>query len=474
MKRASSTNKISARLVAAMALNQFDKTQMQHTFADKEASVYACEILGRLIGQTEQKSRATDLVFGTVRNRRAIDMVLGSIADTPAKRISPLLVNIVRLGIYELVYRPETPEYSIINSAAQNTKTVAATKQVGFVNAVLRKIASRIRKREVLISHENVRSILPGNDGIGCQFDRRILPDPEKQPDAYYNIAYSIPRWLISEWLDQYGIEKIKQICIASNRRSSTYLRPNIIKTTAYGLAELFSAARIQFAITPDEQMLRLKQPGNITALPGFDIGLFTVQDSSASRVIRALEPQRGWRILDICAAPGTKTTQLAELTDDKAEIFATDIDPARLEKVKQNAQRLGLSSIALVDYAELYNLTGQQGLFDAVLVDVPCSNTGVMAKRPEVRLRIKQKAIEKLMQTQAELLKTAVDLVKPGGKICYSTCSILKAENQQQIQNFLAETNGLQLVSEQLLLPADGEFDHDGGYYAILKKITG
>jgi 16S rRNA (cytosine967-C5)-methyltransferase len=471
MKRSPSTNKMSARLVAAKALDKFDKTQMQYPSSDGDSSFYVCDILGSLLAQTEQKSRATDLVFGTVRNRRAIDLVLGSVADTPAKRISPILVNIVRLGIYELVYRPETPEYSIINSAAENTKTIAAAKQVGFVNAVLRKVASRIRTRKINISNENIRCILPNKDGIGCQFDRRILPDPETQPDAYYNIAYSIPRWLIAEWLDQYGIDKIRQICIASNRRSSVYLRPNIIKTTAYGLAEILSAARIPYAITSDEQMLRLKQPGNITTLPGFDKGLFTVQDSSASQAVRALEPHRGWRILDLCAAPGTKTTQIAELTDDKAEIFATDIDSARLEKVKQNAQRLGLSSIKTVDYAEFDNFAKQQGPFDTVLVDVPCSNTGVMAKRPEVRLRIKQKAIEKLLQKQAELLKTAIDLTKPGGKICYSTCSIIKAENQQQIQNFLSESSNLQLVSEQLLLPVDDEFDHDGGYYAILIK---
>jgi 16S rRNA (cytosine967-C5)-methyltransferase len=474
MKQASSTTKISARKVAAKALDRFDQVQRQNAPADETALAYAAKILANLLPKTEQKSRATDLVYGTVRNRRAIDLVLGSIADTPAKRISPILINIVRLGIYELVYRPEIPEYSIINDAAENTKSVAEAKQVGFVNAVLRKVASRIQKRKVLISHENIRSILPGKDSIGCQFDRRILPDPETQPDAYYNIAYSIPRWLITEWLDQYGLEKTKQICVASNRRSSIYLRPNTIKTTAYGLAELLSAARIQFKITPDEQMLKLKRPGSITTLPGFDTGLFTVQDFAAAQVVVALEPQPGWKILDLCAAPGTKTTQLAELTGDKAEIFATDIEPARLEKVRLNAQRLGLSSIVVFDYAELDNFAGRKGPFDAVVLDVPCSNTAVLAKRPEVRLRIKQKGVEKLMQAQAELLKTAIDLVKPGGKICYSTCSILKAENQQQIQNLLAESANLQLITEQLILPSADEFDHDGGYYAILKKISG
>ncbi len=459
-------------MVAAKALNQFDAAQKRNASANDIGSTYASDVLNNLFSQTEQKSRATDLVYGTVRNRCAIDLVLGSVADTPAKRISPLLINIVRLGIYELVYRPETPEHSIINDAAENTKSVAAARQVGFVNAVLRKIASRIQDREVLISNEDVRSILPGNNGIGCKFDRRILPDPETQPDAYFNIAYSIPRWLINEWLEEYGLENTKEICIASNRRSSIYLRPNIIKTTAYGLAELLGAG-IQFEITPDEKMVKLKRSGKITALPGFDTGMFSVQDFAAAQAVAAFEPQQGWKILDLCAAPGTKTTQLAELTDNKAQIFATDINSVRLERVKENSQRLGLTCIEVFEYSQLDDIARRQGPFDAVLVDVPCSNTGVLAKRPEVRLRIKQKGIEKLMQTQAELLKTAIDLVKPGGKICYSTCSILKAENQQQIHNFLAESANLQLVSEQMLLPSAGEFDHDGGYYAILKKTS-
>ena len=460
-----STN--SARLIAAKALNQFDAAQKQHAKSES----YAADMLASMIGQTDQRPRATDLVMGTVRNHRAIDLVLGSIADTPAKRISPVIVNIVRVGLYELIYRPETPEYSIINDAAETVKSVAGQKQVGFVNAVLRKITSRIEERSVVICHDNVRSTLPNQNGTGCCFDRRFLPDLDTQPVDYFSAAFSIPRWLVIDWLKQYGLEKTRRICIASNRRSSIYLRPNTIKTTAYSLAELLSVGGIEFQITDDDQMLKLRHPGNITSLPGFDKGLFTVQDFAAAKVVPALKPQPGWRILDLCAAPGTKTTQLAELTKDNAHIFATDINPERLEKVKQNTERLGLTSITNINYNDLKSFTAEHGLFDAVLLDVPCSNTGVLAKRPEVRLRIKQNAVEKLMQTQAELLKTAVDLVKPGGKICYSTCSILKAENQQQIHNFLSESSNLQLITEQMLLPSADDFDHDGGYFAILQK---
>ncbi len=462
-----STN--SARLIAAKALNQFDAAQKQHT----KSGSYAADMLASMIGQTNQRPRATDLVMGTVRNHRAIDLVLGSIADTPAKRISPVIVNIVRVGLYELIYRPETPAYSIINDAAETVKSVAGQKQVGFVNAVLRKTASRIKNRSATISDENVRSTLPNQNGTGCHFDRLFLPDLETQPVDYFSAAFSIPRWLIIDWLKQYGLEKTHRICIASNRRSSIYLRPNTIKTTAYGLAELLSAADIAFQITDDDQMLKLKHPGNITSLPGFEQGLFTVQDFAAAKVVPALKPRLGWRILDLCAAPGTKTTQLAELTKDNAHIFATDIDPKRLEKVKQNTDRLGLTSITIIDYNDLKSFTHQHGLFDAVLLDVPCSNTAVLAKRPEVRLRIKSKTVETLIQTQSQLLKTAAGLLKSGGKLCYSTCSILQQENKEQIAAFGAEFTNFRLLNEELTLPAADDFDHDGGYFAILKKTS-
>jgi 16S rRNA (cytosine967-C5)-methyltransferase len=282
-----------------------------------------------------------------------------------------------------------------------------------------------------------------------------------------------MPSLLIREWLDEFGVDALKQICIASNRRSSIYLRPNTIKINTYHLAEMLTAGKVQNEITPDEKMLKLIRPGSITKIPGFDKGLFTVQNLSAAKAVDAMEPKAGWKILDLCSAPGTKTTQLAELTEDKAKIFATDIDATRLEKVKENAQRLGLSGIEVFDYSQLSQIAEQQGPFDAVLIDVPCSNTGVLAKRPEVRLRIKQKSVENLMLKQAELLKTASDLVKRGGIICYSTCSIMKSENQQQVQNFISENSTLQLVTEELILPSAEEFDHDGGYYAVIKKIS-
>jgi len=207
-----------------------------------------------------------------------------------------------------------------------------------------------------------------------------------------------------------------------------------------------------------------------VPELPGFAQGLFTVQDITASYPVNMLSPAADWRILDLCAAPGTKTTQLAELTGDKAKIIATDTDKKRLEKVTENTARLGLNSISTIEYENLQK-TFDTASFDAVLLDVPCSNTGVLAKRIEVRYRIRPGTIKDLAKTQAELLQTAAAMLKPKGKICYSTCSIQKDENADLIKNFLRLNPAFELESELLTLPSVETFDHDGGYVAILNR---
>ena len=181
------------------------------------------------------------------------------------------------------------------------------------------------------------------------------------------------------------------------------------------------------------------------------------------------MNTQPNWTILDLCAAPGTKTTQLAEFTGDKAKIIATDINPQRLEMVKDNATRLGINSISVIAYENLQKVSIEVGPFDCILLDVPCSNTGVLAKRPEVRLRITPKAISKLTKTQSRLLETATAMIKPEGKICYSTCSIQKAENSELVKAFLQKNRDFKLESELLTLPAAQGFGRDGGYVAII-----
>ena len=447
-----------ARTIAMIVLSGFDPKK-----------TYAGPILNGLLGQTEQKQRATDLVFGTIRNTRAIDMVIAKLADCPVQRIPAKLLGIIRTAAYELIYSPQTGEHSIVNEAVENAKKIAGRKQTGFVNAVLRQLTRQIKNRQIPLSDADVKRTLPQTLSAGCEFDVDILPGPKASPADYYSKAFSLGKRLIADWLTEFGTERTRQICFGSNRRPSIYLRPNTLKTTTEDLAEKLRQADIDSEILPDELMLRIKSPRAVTKLPGFAEGLFTIQDLTASNAVRLLRPQRDWRILDLCAAPGAKTTQLAELTGDMATIIATDIDKARLEKVQENLARLGINSVSVVAYENLEKVAAEIGPFDAVLLDVPCSNTGVLAKRPEVRYRINPSAIAKLTKIQGELLGQAVATIKPGGKICYSTCSIQKEENSELAKEFLQKNRRLKLESELLTLPSAEGFDHDGGYAAVI-----
>ncbi len=448
-----------ARAFAVAVLNQFDPKRS-----------YAGPILDKLLPQTNEKQRATDLVLGSIRNRSAIDMVIAELADCPVERIPAKLLNIIRIGAYELIYSPRTPDYSIVNEAVENAKVIMGRKQTSFVNAVLRQITRHIQNRQVPLSGADTQRTLPQTPSASCEFDTDILPSPKDSPVDFLSAAFSLPKWLISGWLTEFGQESTRQVCFASNRKPSIYIRPNTLKTTAKKLAEKLHTANIDIEVVPGLEMIKIKSPKAITELPGFDEGEFTVQDIAAVQPLRLLQPQRQWTILDLCAAPGTKTTQLAELTGDKAKIIATDIDGERLKKVRENTTRLGIKSIKIISYENLEKTAAQIAPFDCILLDVPCSNTGVLAKRIETRYRITPKAVRKLAKTQAELLKIAASMIKTNGKICYSTCSIQRLENSKLIKDFLQENPDLKLESEKLNLPsAEGATDHDGGYIAII-----
>lgn len=443
----------SARTIAIETLNRCDPQRS-----------YASTVLNKLLSKTDQKQRATDIVLGTIRNRHAIDTVIAAFSGRLVERIPDKLLNIIRVGTCELVYSPATAQHSIVNDAVENARALIGKKQAGFVNAVLRQITRGITNRQIELSKSNPARTLCQSPETGCEFDRDFLPNPESSPVDYLSTVFSLPGWLVSDWLSNFGTELTRLICLASNRKPGIYIRPNSLKTSAQELAEKFRLADIEIDITPQDSMIRIKRPRMITQLPGFAEGLFAVQDITASRVIKMLNPRPDWKILDLCAAPGVKATQLAEITGDSAAIIATDIDAERLKKVDENTTRLGIKSVEVVPYDQLQN-----SKFDCILLDVPCSNTGVLARRVEARHRITPDAIKKLIKTQTDLLNTAASMLNPHGIICYSTCSIQKDENSSLIKNFRQNNPNFILSSEKLTLPSAEHFDCDGGYTAIL-----
>jgi len=452
--------------------------------------------LNEMLPRSSERQRTTDLVFGTIRNRSAIDSVIVTLCNCPIERIPAKLLNIVRIGVYELVYSPATPGYSVVNEAVESAKAIVGRKQAGFVNALLRQIERHIKNRQVPLSQGAAQRILPQSPASGCEFDAEILPPPERGAADYFSIAFSLAKWLVADWLAQFGPERTREICFASNRRPSVYVRPNALRTTVAELVERFRQWGIDFEVSDsaglsqaqelkhddlsdlrfrgvnigEQRLIRVKSPASISELAGFGEGLFTVQDPTAGLAAMLLRPQPGQRILDLCSAPGTKTTQLAEIADDQAQIVATDKDGKRLEKVRENISRLGIKGVRIVAYELLHQEIEENGPFDSVLVDVPCSNTGVLARRIELRYRLRPKMIASLTQIQGELLAAGSNLIKPKGQICYSTCSIQESENGEVVKGFLESDNAFELECEKLTLPSAEGFDSDGGYAALIR----
>jgi 16S rRNA (cytosine967-C5)-methyltransferase len=454
----------SARAAALDVLDRFDRrrTDSRQILHERIDAIHAAG----------PKAAATDIVFGVLRNRSAIDMLIGRCSGLPGRRIRPGVYNVLRIGMYELVFVPSTPEHAVVNEAVNLCHATAGKKEAGFVNAVLRNATRMIRRRNAPLDDAVVTRCIPCDAQTGCEFTDDVLADPQKEPAAYFAGAWSLPRWLAEDWLKQFGFEKTRQVCAASNRRPGIYLQPNTLKTSAAGLAETLAEANVECDIVADGGMLKLKTHAPITSLPGFDGGLFTVQDHTAAGVAAVFAPRPGETLLDLCAAPGGKTVRLAQLMNDRGRIVAADVDAGRLAMVDENCTRLGITMVECVAWDRLPEVVASTPRWDGVLVDAPCSNTGVLARRPEVRMRVTPAAIRSLATLQSHLLEQAATVVSVGGRICYSTCSIQASENIDVVEAFLKRRSAFHMERHVLTLPfvaADSSFDYDGGFVAVL-----
>ncbi len=448
---------VSARALAAALLQQGDPR-----------SCFITDLLQASLPRIRERQRCTDLVMGTLRNRTAIDRAITAFGGCDVQRISDRLLPVIRIAVYELLYCAATAAHAIVYEAGEVVKRTGGGKQVGFVNQVLRSLGRHITQRQGPLAGADPQRVLPCSETQGCIFDEPFLPDPEASPDDYLACCFSLPVWLVQTWVHAYGHARAYHIGLASNRRPSTYLRANTLKTSRDDLLCRL-ASSIPVAEPVDHDMIRLRAGGDVSVLEGFAEGLFSIQDHTSARVAKAADPQSHMHILDLCAAPGGKTTHLAELTCDQARILATDINPDRLQRLKQNVRRLDIHSVTVVEYHQVREHVEQHGGFDLVLLDVPCSNTGVLARRPEVRYRLRPKDIQSLCRTQRELLEEAVTWSGPDCRIVYSTCSILPEENEALVRVFVQERPALHIRQEQLILPQAGPQDHDGGYIAVL-----
>ncbi|NES99587.1 MAG: 16S rRNA (cytosine(967)-C(5))-methyltransferase [Sphaerospermopsis sp. SIO1G1] len=358
----------------------------------------------------------TELVYGSVRRQRTLDAIIDQLATKPALQQPKDLRTILHLGLYQLRYQEKIPVSAAVNTTVELAKENKFSGLTGFVNGFLRQY---LRLAET---------------------NSEPLKLPEN-PVEKLGILYSFPNWIIEVWLQELGFEETEKLCQWMNQTPTIDLRVNILKSNLEQVESTFKDAGILVRKIPHlPQGLRLiSNTGAIQNLPGFNDGWWCVQDSSAQLVSHLLAPQPGEVIIDVCAAPGGKTTHIAELIGDEGKIYACDKTASRLRKLTQNAQRLNLKSIEIYT-GDSRNFTQFYNIADRVLLDAPCSGLGTMHRHADARWRQTPASVQELAQIQSELLSHTANFVKTGGVLVYATCTLHPQENEEIITNFLKE----------------------------------
>lgn len=379
---------------------------------------YTNVALDRVLSETglgsSDRGLASELVYGIVRRQRTLDALIDRLGKKKADRQPLDLRIILQIGLYQLRYLDRITDSAAVHTSVELAKINGLSKLSGVVNGILREYLRQAANVDPLPLSEN--------------------------PIQRLGVLYSFPDWIVENWLAILSQEKTEQLCQWFNRTPTIDLRVNPLKASIDLVEAEFLAAGISVSRLPFlPQALRLTDgSGSIQQLPGFDRGWWSVQDSSAQLVGYLLDPQPGESIVDACAAPGGKTTHIAELMGDRGKIWASDRDLKRLRKVKENAERLDLTSIEICP-GDSRDLVEFKGTADRVLLDVPCSGLGILHKRPDIRWRQTPEKIEQLIRLQAELLERASTWVKPNGILVYATCTLDRLENEHIIESFLA-----------------------------------
>jgi 16S rRNA (cytosine967-C5)-methyltransferase len=403
----------------------------------------------------------TQLVYTTLRRRGSLDALLRPLVTRPQHEVEPWLWNTLRLGGAQLALLSHIPPHAAIHETVELAAQFGKPSAKGFLNGILRALAGLLTADECTTPAADA---LPLESGRYRRLARPLLPDPATEPAAYLSAGFSLPRWLTTRWLERLAWDESLRIAVWFITPPSLWLRTNRLKVERAAYLAALASAGIAAEAGPLPQSIRLLDAAAIRDLPGYAAGHFTVQDVSAQQIGAALAPTPGSRVLDLCAAPGGKTTHLAELMANQGEIIACDVDPKRLRTVDDLCRRLGIGIVKTQTLAD----DPPAGPFDFILVDVPCSNTGVLARRPEVRWRLKPEDIDRLVPQQTKLLIQAAERIRPGGAIVYSTCSIEPIENRQVVDNVLLALPDLSREAE--LEQAPGQ-PGDGGYWCRLRR---
>lgn len=385
----------------------------------------------------ENKKLTSALVYGVLDRKITLDYVLSRFMKTPIKKTAPYTLQVLRCALYQIMYMDKIPDSAAVNEAVKLIKKSKESRNSGFVNAVLR---SALREEK----------LLPEGDGV-----------------KDLSIRYSCPEWITDSFIKDYGTENAVALLEESLKAPPVTLRVNTVKISSDELIEKLKAEGITAVKGDVENSLILEKGTDIGGCDLFRQGFFHVQDTASQKAVAVLAPKPSERVLDICSAPGGKSFTMAQILENKGEIIACDLYEHKLKLISDSAERLGLNIIkATLNDATVYN--HDLGEFDKVLCDVPCSGLGVIRRKPE----IKYKPIEdfgELEKIQYSILENAVKYLKSGGSILYSTCTLRRNENENQINRFLENHEEFSKEYEHTFMPHTDSTD--GFYCALLVK---
>ncbi len=355
---------------------------------------------------------ATRIVYGVLQNRALLDFYLGAYCSQKLSRLQPPLADILRIGAYQILFLDKVPDRAAVNESVELAKKNGRGAASGLVNAVLRKLS----------------------------LNKAQLPAiPERDETQALSIRYSHPKWLVRRLLALLGREEAESFLAADNAVAPLTVQVNTLRTTAAALTARLADAGVTAAAHPwVPDCLELTGSGDLTELDAFREGLFFVQDPAAKLVSLIAAPQKGGRVIDVCAAPGGKSFGAAVAMGDEGEILACDLHENKLKRIKEGAARLGLKSIQTFAADGTVFRPEWADSADTVLVDAPCSGLGIIRKKPDVRYKSPDDLFT-LTVAQAAILENAARYVRPGGVLLYSTCTILHEENGQVVDGFLA-----------------------------------
>ena len=382
----------------------------------------------------------TALVYGVIERQITLDAIIDSLCDRGSADISPDVRTLLRLGLYQLAYLDRVPDHAAVNE----TVNMAQKRSRGFVNAIL-------------------RAFIRGGKQIP-------IPDRNEDPERYLSIKYSFCSALCYTFMATFGLERTERMFAAFGEHPDLTLRTNTLRITREDLIVALSQQGIHALPTKESDVgIRVCDKSPVVELYGFSGGLFFVQDEASQLCVKALDAKPGMRVLDACACPGSKSFGVAIDMQNEGSVLSCDLHRNKLSLVESGAARLGISILTTEERDARHTNEEWIASFDRVLCDVPCSGFGVFAKKPELRYK-DPTASAALPDIQLAILKNASSYVKVGGKLVYSTCTLLPTENEENVSRFLKENNAFILKEQRTLYPdVDGT---DGFFYAVLERV--